>query len=144
MASTTKLILLLSIEHSFFKEICKYLLQGFVLWWNLFLIFQEDVVDDDDDDDLDLFGDETEDYKKAAEAREAAKKASPKKKESEIFCTKTSPYNRIVCGVLMWYMKLFAPEWGRSRKALYGVLRIFLAHSESFSNEWFWSSELHN
>ncbi|KAG6415234.1 hypothetical protein SASPL_122640 [Salvia splendens] len=35
----------------------------------------------DDDDDLDLFGDETEEEKKAAEAREAAK-APAKKKES--------------------------------------------------------------
>ncbi|TXG73361.1 hypothetical protein EZV62_001940 [Acer yangbiense] len=35
----------------------------------------------DDDDDLDLFGDETEDEKKAAEAREASKK-KPSKKES--------------------------------------------------------------
>ena len=37
--------------------------------------------DDDDDDDLDLFGDETEEDKKAAEDRVAAK-ASSKKKES--------------------------------------------------------------
>ncbi|XP_014502653.1 elongation factor 1-beta 2 [Vigna radiata var. radiata] len=37
--------------------------------------------DEDDDDDLDLFGDETEEDKKAAEEREAAKK-SAKKKES--------------------------------------------------------------
>ncbi|WVY91030.1 hypothetical protein V8G54_036544 [Vigna mungo] len=36
---------------------------------------------DEDDDDLDLFGDETEEDKKAAEEREAAKK-SAKKKES--------------------------------------------------------------
>ncbi|XP_022756105.1 elongation factor 1-beta-like [Durio zibethinus] len=36
---------------------------------------------DDDDDDLDLFGDETEEEKKAAEEREASKK-SAKKKES--------------------------------------------------------------
>ena len=42
--------------------------------------FQE--VAADDDDDLDLFGDETEEDKKAAEAREQAK-ASTKKKESE-------------------------------------------------------------
>ncbi|GKV28847.1 hypothetical protein SLEP1_g59746 [Rubroshorea leprosula] len=34
------------------------------------------------DDDLDLFGDETEEEKKAAEEREASKKASTKKKES--------------------------------------------------------------
>ncbi|KAF7833625.1 Elongation factor 1-beta 1 [Senna tora] len=38
--------------------------------------------DADDDDDLDLFGDETEEDKKAAEARETAKKDSSKKKES--------------------------------------------------------------
>ncbi|KAJ3683788.1 hypothetical protein LUZ60_014015 [Juncus effusus] len=37
---------------------------------------------EDDDDDLDLFGDETEEDKKAAEAREAAKASSTKKKES--------------------------------------------------------------
>ncbi|KAL3611023.1 hypothetical protein D5086_002043 [Populus alba] len=37
---------------------------------------------DDDDDDLDLFGDETEEDKKAAEEREKAKKGSSKKKES--------------------------------------------------------------
>ncbi|KAM7276611.1 hypothetical protein ACFE04_018477 [Oxalis oulophora] len=36
---------------------------------------------DEDDDDLDLFGDETEEEKKAAEEREA-KKEAPKKKES--------------------------------------------------------------
>ncbi|KAI3982354.1 hypothetical protein MKX01_037887 [Papaver californicum] len=35
-----------------------------------------------DDDDLDLFGDETEEDKKAAEEREAAKKSSAKPKES--------------------------------------------------------------
>uniref|UniRef100_A0A7N0UR13 Translation elongation factor EF1B beta/delta subunit guanine nucleotide exchange domain-containing protein n=1 Tax=Kalanchoe fedtschenkoi TaxID=63787 RepID=A0A7N0UR13_KALFE len=35
-----------------------------------------------DDDDLDLFGDETEEDKKAAEEREASVKASAKKKES--------------------------------------------------------------
>jgi len=37
---------------------------------------------DEDDDDLDLFGDETEEEKKAAEDREKAKKDSGKKKES--------------------------------------------------------------
>lgn len=37
----------------------------------------------EDDDDLDLFGDETEEDKKAAEEREAAKKPA-KKKESEM------------------------------------------------------------
>ncbi|KAJ0020107.1 elongation factor 1-beta 2-like [Pistacia vera] len=36
----------------------------------------------DDDDDLDLFGDETEEDKKAAEEREASKAKSAKKKES--------------------------------------------------------------
>ncbi|KAL7126992.1 hypothetical protein ABFS83_14G224400 [Erythranthe nasuta] len=41
----------------------------------------KDSADADDDDDLDLFGDETEEEKKAAEAREAAKPAA-KKKES--------------------------------------------------------------
>ncbi|KAJ0243872.1 Elongation factor 1-beta 2 [Hirschfeldia incana] len=37
---------------------------------------------DDDDDDMDLFGDETEEEKKAAEEREAAKKDTKKPKES--------------------------------------------------------------
>lgn len=47
---------------------------------NKIMIFQEDAADEDDD--LDLFGDETEEEKKAAEARDQAK-ASTKKKESE-------------------------------------------------------------
>ncbi|CAI0542257.1 unnamed protein product, partial [Linum tenue] len=38
----------------------------------------------DDDDDLDLFGDETEEDKKAAEEREKAK-SSTKKKESKLY-----------------------------------------------------------
>ena len=38
----------------------------------------------DEDDDLDLFGDETEEDKKAVEEREKAKKTSSKKKESEL------------------------------------------------------------
>ncbi|CAL9230038.1 unnamed protein product [Arabidopsis halleri] len=38
--------------------------------------------DGDDDDDIDLFADETEDEKKAAEEREAAKKDTKKTKES--------------------------------------------------------------
>ncbi|CAN8252339.1 unnamed protein product [Cochlearia groenlandica] len=37
---------------------------------------------DEDDDDIDLFGDETEEEKKAAEEREAAKKVTKKPKES--------------------------------------------------------------
>ncbi|KAG2311825.1 hypothetical protein Bca4012_026316 [Brassica carinata] len=37
---------------------------------------------DEDDDDMDLFGDETEEEKKAAEEREAAKKDTKKPKES--------------------------------------------------------------
>lgn len=38
--------------------------------------------DEEDDDDLDLFGEETEEEKKASAEREASKKASGKKKES--------------------------------------------------------------
>ena len=41
--------------------------------------------DADDDDDIDLFADETEDEKKAAEEREAAKKDTKKPKESKYF-----------------------------------------------------------
>ncbi|KAL8250344.1 hypothetical protein R6Q59_034037 [Mikania micrantha] len=40
-------------------------------------------VDEDDDSDVDLFGEETEEEKKAAEDRAAAVKASGKKKECE-------------------------------------------------------------
>jgi len=45
------------------------------------LWFQPSTADEDDDDDVDLFGEETEEERAAAEARVAAVKASGKKKE---------------------------------------------------------------
>lgn len=48
---------------------------------------QEPTADGDVVDDLDLFADETEDDKKAAEEREAAKKDTKKAKESKSFST---------------------------------------------------------
>lgn len=53
------------------------------LWLLGFIWIYQDASTAEDDDDLDLFGDETEEDKKAAEEREASKKPA-KKKESEI------------------------------------------------------------